>query len=590
MARPPQLPKVRPTAARIGQLRRRVERNRRSRSGLGGDAMSTAASMLIDFVAGFLDIDLSGDRKSKLGMFGKALGAGATGGAADNQPLPKMEKPKRVSKITNPSFATITSQLDELVKTANKIGVYTKEQQEAILNQINQSKRTAKEQQLENKAPAVPELPEATDSNNLGPLDTSVNTLIQKIDALSETVERLSTEGSGGGGLGMGGLPMDMSGGRRRRGARPPQARIVASSSSPTGYRYAAGTGMGGRFAPAPTPSWMSRATSAVSGGVRSAATRVAAPIAATAASGRVAGLMSAGFRNARRAGGSIRDAVRRSAGPIIRRALGRTALKSIPIVGLGIGAAFAASRLMQGDVVGAGVELASGVGGPLTAVPALAASVARDTYASVYGVQPEQDPNFSGRYKDLKSEIDQIVKEQLTGAIQTRPTPTPNEIGETETPDRPPQAAPVTQPPAIPTTTPPAGATGASPSAAAQAEPTTGGGAPAAAATAGDASMTGGGAAASQQVTPEPTTGTTLASPVMETNESSMSGATLTAQQMPVNPEHRSYGFNPTTGRFMPQTGNTTRGAAQGVGSIPNPVYSAPDLEGLKRTLFFNG
>ena len=580
MARAPRLPRVPPTAARIGQLRKRITRNRRSSSGLGGSAASTAASMLIDFFAGFFDIDLSSDSKSKLGIFGKALGAGAAAGNVDNTPLPTMEKPTRVSNKANPSFATITGQLEDLIKTANKIGVYTKEQQEAILNQINQAKRVAKEQQLENKAPVVPELPETGNSNDLGPLDTSVNSLIERIDELSETVDGLINGGMGNGGMGM---PMLLSGGRRGgRGARAPAPAVVKSASSPTGYRYAAGSGKGGQYAKAPTPSWMGRATAAVSG----AATRIAAPIAAGAASSKVAGLMTAGFRSTKRAGGSIKAAVRKAAGPIIGKALGRTVLKSIPIAGLGIGAAFAIGRLLQGDVVGAGVELGSGVAGPLTAVPALAASVTRDTYASVYGVQPEQDPNFKDRYKELKGEIDGLIKEQLSGVVKPTSTPTDREIGETETPTRPPQAAPVSQPPAVPPVTAPAGAAGAPPAAAAPAA-STGGGAGAAAAASDATSTTGGGAAAPQQMTPEPTTGAALTSPVMETNP--MSGATLTAQQMPVAPINQSYGFNPTSGRFMPQTGNTTRGAAQGIGNIPSPVYSSPNIEGLLRTLFFN-
>jgi hypothetical protein len=72
-----------------------------------------------------------------------------------------------------------------------------------------------------------------------------------------------------------------------------------------------------------------------------------------------------------------------------------------------------------------------------------------------------------------------------------------------------------------------------------------------------------------------------------METN--AMSGVTLTAQQMPVSAINQSYGYSPDSGMFMPQTGNTTRGAAQGIGNIPSPVYSAPGLEGLMRTLFFD-
>lgn len=537
--------------------------------------------MMLDFISGFFDIKLGKDKKSKLGMFGKALGAGVAGGAVDNTPLPAMAQPERVSKETNPSFATITTQLKDLVKTANKIGVYTKEQQEAILNQINQAKRVAKEQQLENKTPVVPELPEATDSNNLGPLDTSVSALIEKIDELSETVDGLSNGSMGG----MGGLPMGMS--RGRRPPRTPQPSIVRSATSPTGYRYAAGSGRGGQFAKA--PSWLGRATAAISGS--GSAMRVAAPIAAAAASTKIAGLMTAGFKSARSAGGSIKAAVRRAAGPIIAKALGRTVLKSIPLVGVGVGAAYAVSRLMQGDVTGATVELGSGVAGPLTAIPALGAAVTRDTYASVYGIQPEQDPNFKKRYGELKGAIDEMIKEQLSGAVKPMSAPTASEIGDAETPARPPQAAPAAQPPAIPAPASPAGASGggSGSNASSDASSTGGAGSSSAGSAAMGSSAAAGGASSAQPVAPEPKSGTALTSPVMETNTNAMSGAALTAQEIPVASNYQDYGYNPTSGTFMPQTGNTTRGAAQGIGSIPDPAYSASNLEGLMRTLFFN-
>ena len=558
------LPKVPPSAARIGQLRKRVARNRQSNGGLGGGLASTAASMLIDFVSGFFNVNLSNDKKSKLGMFGRALGSGVSGGSVDSTPLPTMEQPTRVSNKTNPSLATITTQLEDLIKTANKIGLNTKEQQEAILKQINQTRRGTKEQQLENKTPAVPELPDVADSNNLAPLDSSVNGLIQKINELSETVTGLSRGGMGG----LGGLPLDMLGGKGT-------SKAVAKTA-----------GVGKGAAAAKSPSWLSRTATAVSEGTRSVASRVAAPIAvaAGAASSKVAGLMTAGFGSIKRTGGSIKETVRRVAGPIIGKALGKTALKSIPIVGAGIGAAFAVGRLLQGDVVGAGVELASGVAGPLTAVPALAASVTRDTYASVYGVQPEQDPNFGERYTALSGEVNQMIKEQLTGAVKPKSTPTEREIGEKETPAKPVQAAPAKQPPAIPSVAPPAVASGSPPG-----DASSSAAAPSSGAAASPSATTSSSGASKQQMTPSPTSGASLTSPTMEPSMSSMTGDTLTAQQMPVADINQSYGYDPSAGTFMPQTGSTSRGAAQGVGNIPSPVYSAPGLGGLKGTLFFD-
>lgn len=505
--------------------------------GLGRGLASTAGSMLHGFVSGFFNVDLSSGKKSKLGMFGKALGAGVSGSAVSSAPLPTMEQPTRVRNKSNPSLATITSQLEDLIKTANKIGVYTKEQQAALLNQINQTKRSAKEQQLENKTSSVPELPQITDSNSLGPLDQSVDVLITKIDALSDTVTGLSS-----GGLGIGGTslsPLDLLGGKDNK---PIPSKGAAKAS---------------------TPSWLSKATAAISSGASSL--RKAAPVAIGAASSKVAGLMSAGFGATKRAGGSIKAAARRAAGPIISKALGRTVLKSIPLVGTGIGVGLAVNSLMRGDVVGAGIELASGVAGPLTAVPALAASVTRDTYASVYGIQPEQDPNFKQRYGELRGSVDEMIREQLTGAVKPKPIPTDREIGETETPPKPPQAAPTKQPPAIPPVTSPAGAMGGSP-----ATPSTSSG------------------SAAHSMTPSPTSGSTLSTTAMEPKTSMMSGATLTAQQMPVADINQSFGFDPNVGMFTQQTGNTTRGAAQGIGNIPSPVYSADGLQGLMRTLFF--
>lgn len=522
--------------------------------GLGRGLASTAGSMLHGFVSGFFNVDLSSGKKSKLGMFGKALGAGVSGSAVSSAPLPTMEQPTRVSNKSNPSLATITSQLEDLIKTANKIGVYTKEQQAALLNQINQTKRSAKEQQLENKTSSVPELPQITDSNSLGPLDQSVDVLITKIDALSDTVTGLSSGGLGFGGTSL--SPLDLLGGKDNK---PIPSKGAAKAS---------------------TPSWLSKATAAISSGASSL--RKAAPVAIGAASSKVAGLMSAGFGATKRAGGSIKAAARRAAGPIISKALGRTVLKSIPLVGTGIGVGLAVNSLMRGDVVGAGIELASGVAGPLTAVPALAASVTRDTYASVYGIQPEQDPNFKQRYGELKGSVDEMIKEQLTGAVKPKPIPTDREIGETETPSKPPPAAPTRQPPAIPPVTSPAGAMGGSPASTAAPE-TIGAGSTGTAATPSTSS-----GSAAQSMTPSPTSGSALSTTAMEQKTSMMSGATLTAQQLPVADINQSFGFDPNVGMFTQQTGNTTRGAAQGIGNIPSPVYSADGLQGLMRTLFF--
>jgi hypothetical protein len=522
---------------------------------------AAAGSMLLDFMSGFSDLSFN-NKKSRLGMFGKALGAGvAAATAVDSTPLPTMEQPTRVINKDNPSLITITTQLEELVKTANRIGVYTKEQQEAILNQINQTKRNAKEQSLENKTPNVPESPQTADGNSLGPLDTSVNTLITKIDQLSDTVTDLSrgSLGSGGRGLSL----LDLFGGKNNKVAQV------------------------GDAAKAKGPAWLSRAAAAITGGAM--AVRKAVPVAMSSVSSKVAGLMSAGFGTVKKTGGSIKEAVKRAAAPLIAKGLGSTVLKSIPLVGLGIGAAFAVNRLMQGDVTGAGIELASGVGGPLTAVPALGASIARDTYASVYGVQPEQDPNFKQRYGEIKGVIDGMIKEQLSRAVKPKAIPTEREIGDTETPSNKPQPAPTRQPPAIPPVVPPTGASGGNGSTMAATKT------PAAATGTGTSTSgrsAGAGSSVGQPMSPSSPVAAISPSP-MERDPDKMSGATLkTAQEIGTADINQNYGFNPMTGGFVRQTSNTTRGGdSYGYGDIPSPFYNPPPgLEKLANSLFFGG
>lgn len=60
-------------------------------------------------------------------------------------------------------------------------------------------------------------------------------------------------------------------------------------------------------------------------------------------------------------------------------------ALKSIPYAGAVIGVAFAINSLIQGDVLGAGLELAGGLGSVATAIPATSYQAAREMYSDYY-------------------------------------------------------------------------------------------------------------------------------------------------------------------------------------------------------------
>ena len=130
-----------------------------------------------------------------------------------------------------------------------------------------------------------------------------------------------------------------------------------------------------------------------------------------------------------------IERAVTSLAGSAIPEIVG----KALPFIGVVGGLGFAVNRIMDGDWAGAGLEIAEGaagaVGGPLASIPIAVASIARDVYNAVYGIQPEEDPLFgermgqisdiaynvvSGMVKDLLEEKDQSLSGKLQkGAVQ---------------------------------------------------------------------------------------------------------------------------------------------------------------------------
>ena len=143
---------------------------------------------------------------------------------------------------------------------------------------------------------------------------------------------------------------------------------------------------------------------------------------------GKAADVIGRGIRSgtqaASRLGGSAAKAIERLAAPIIEKGLGRTVLKSIPVVGAVAGAGFAVGRLLEGDVIGAGLDAASGLGGPLTAIPAFIASTVRDIYSAMYGIQPEEDPNAGARMSEITTVVKGLVSAALGRSIDSRPTP----------------------------------------------------------------------------------------------------------------------------------------------------------------------
>jgi hypothetical protein len=111
--------------------------------------------------------------------------------------------------------------------------------------------------------------------------------------------------------------------------------------------------------------------------------------------------------------------AIKEIAEKVLSKSLGKVVAKSIPFVGAAAGIGFAVSKLMEGDVVGAGLEAAGGLAGPLTAIPATVASAARDVYQAVYGKYPEQDPDVGKNFEEVKQVTSEVAGELIGKKIQ---------------------------------------------------------------------------------------------------------------------------------------------------------------------------
>jgi hypothetical protein len=109
---------------------------------------------------------------------------------------------------------------------------------------------------------------------------------------------------------------------------------------------------------------------------------------------------------------------------------VGRGALKALPIAGVVIGVAFAIDRLIKKDVPGAGLELVSGLGSLITAIPTTAYQAARDLYGEYYTNEDTGNPGVleydmandpKGTEQRVKDLSDKIAEELKAGVTKNR-------------------------------------------------------------------------------------------------------------------------------------------------------------------------
>lgn len=114
----------------------------------------------------------------------------------------------------------------------------------------------------------------------------------------------------------------------------------------------------------------------------------------------------------------------------VLKKVAGKLAslgLKSIPIVGVAAGLGFAIAKLVQGDWVGAGLNAAGGLAGPISSIPETIYSTAREVYYEQYGVWPETDPaeDKANRWKSVYEAVKESFEESMSKMAKVVP-PTP--------------------------------------------------------------------------------------------------------------------------------------------------------------------
>ena len=121
----------------------------------------------------------------------------------------------------------------------------------------------------------------------------------------------------------------------------------------------------------------------------------------------------------------AIKETAKKSVGKLVAKA----GSESIPLVGGLIGAAFAVPRMLKGDYFGAGLEVASGVGGIGTSVAGGVLLAARDVYNEVYknpetGVPASLENDLVTDYdgtKERLTKITNVIDTLITESLKQR-------------------------------------------------------------------------------------------------------------------------------------------------------------------------
>ena len=317
---------------------------------------------------------------------------------SSNISLPNLDTPTKVSNDNNPTLQTLEKQFNLIANQLKILESITKKQQDNFVSQLLSKEESSKESILESGKHGSLE----TGGSNLElePLNDEITKLSNSISSLIDILDEKADDSNGN---------SFFDNLKQRYGIEKPKvskadkAARAAKREASMVEKLAANDNNISKLGKAGR---LGKAGEILGRGIKS------------------------GTQAAAKLGGSATKAIEKLAGPIIEKGIGRSVLKSIPIVGIAAGAAFALPRLLEGDVVGAGLDVASGLGGPLTAIPAFIASTVRDIYSAMYGIQPEEDPNAGARMSEITTVVKGLVSAALGKSIDARPSPPADSAG----------------------------------------------------------------------------------------------------------------------------------------------------------------
>ncbi len=574
-------------------------------------------------------------RNNKRSGTGRLLGY--LGGEGFDFNDPPMDSPQKVSPVSNPTISSLEKQLKDIAKVASDLGVVTKKQQDELLKDARKIEAASLESALEQPTATSIASPGVGDA--IGPADSVIEKLIAAIASLQEEIDdkvREAQQDSFGNSFVEGFLDsMGLGGVKKARAAKRATPQLRKGFKQTSGGAFL-DTKTGKYVKPEQAlknfktvdPSHLSKAAKArqatavlgkssgkltsVLGGA-AAKTKAGFGMAATAvlgkSSGKVASALGSAVAKSKAGAGSAtklsKDAIAKVAKPLVTRSLVKTGIKSIPIVGAVAGGLFALGRLIKGDAVGAGLDATSGLAGPLTAIPALVLSLARDVYMSAFGVAPETDPLVGERMTMVKDVVTELAEAEL-GKKVTKPgggKPATAQQKTAAVPGAPgaPGASAAAAPAATQVSAPPAASTAPTASGGG------GGGGSSAASSGGGGGATptpSGGGGGSATATPEASGGTPQQVAAEQTSKKlegeeaappaasgsapevkSLSGEKILQASTEQPPSPSSMGMTGSSPP-KPSTLPTTKGRAKGMGDVPEPSYL--NMGSIAKQLYF--